>query len=207
MGYRKWTTETVMDWTTDGVEQLLDGDVGRGLNQIRRNRPEVEQRLDDLESVVDIPRVAHDHCGCRLPPPAWWRCCCPPRSDSKTSHWLRRLTPAPPIAAGGIANGGNAVLNNTEVDNNTASFTSGGGIVNHGTMTLNKSEVNGNTAAGTGLSASGGGIISAQGPPGTPITTLTLNNSEVNNNRAGGDGGGIANGSPRPARRPCSEEL
>ena len=72
----------------------------------------------------------------------------------------------PPIAAGGIANGSDAVLNNSEVDNNTASHTSGAGIVNHGTMTLNKSEVNGNTAAGSGVVASGGGIINAQGPPG-----------------------------------------
>ncbi len=103
----------------------------------------------------------------------------------------------PPIAAGGIANGSNAVLNSTEVDNNTASFTSGAGIVNHGTMTLNKSEVNGNTAAGSGLVASGGGIINAQGPPGAVGTAiLTLNHSRVNHNRAGGDGGGIANGVP-----------
>jgi hypothetical protein len=58
----------------------------------------------------------------------------------------------PPIAAGGIANGGNAVLNSTQVDNNTASHTSGGGIVNHGAMTLNKSEVNGNSAAGPAFS-------------------------------------------------------
>jgi predicted outer membrane repeat protein len=108
----------------------------------------------------------------------------------------------PPIAAGGIANGGNAVLNSTKVDNNTASHTSGAGIVNHGTMTLNKSEVNGNTAAGTGVVASGGGIVSAQGPPGTAPTTLTINNSSVNNNRAGGDGGGIANGIPLPGPMP-----
>jgi hypothetical protein len=33
----------------------------------------------------------------------------------------------PPIAAGGIANGGDAVLNNSKVDDNTASFTSGAG--------------------------------------------------------------------------------
>ena len=99
------------------------------------------------------------------------------------------LEAGPPIAAGGIANGGNAVLNKTEVDHNTASFTSGAGIVNHGTMTLNKSEVNGNTAAGnSGVIASGGGIVSAQGPPGTVPTTLTLNNSVVKNNSAGGDG-------------------
>ena len=108
----------------------------------------------------------------------------------------------PPIAAGGIANGGNAVLSSTEVDNNTASFTSGAGIVNHGTMTLSKSEVNGNTAAGSGVVASGGGIVSAQGPPGSVPTTLTLNNSVVKNNRAGGDGGGIANGIPLPGPMP-----
>jgi hypothetical protein len=109
----------------------------------------------------------------------------------------------PPIAAGGIANGSEAVLNNSEVDNNTASHTSGGGIVNHGSMTLNKSEVNGNTAAGSGLVASGGGIINAQGPPGAANTgILTLNNSAVDNNRAGGDGGGIANGLPLPGPMP-----
>ena len=102
----------------------------------------------------------------------------------------------PPIAAGGIANGGNAVLSNSEVDHNTAKFTSGAGIVNHGTMTLNKSEVNGNTAAGSGVDASGGGILTAQGMPTAVPTTLTLNNSQVNYNRAGGDGGGIANGAP-----------
>jgi hypothetical protein len=108
----------------------------------------------------------------------------------------------PPIAAGGIANGSDAVLNNTEVDNNIASHTSGGGIVNHGTMTLNNSEVNNNRAAGTGLLASGGGILSAQGPPGSGTTTLTLNNTFVQDNRAGGDGGGIANGVPFPGPMP-----
>jgi hypothetical protein len=108
----------------------------------------------------------------------------------------------PPIAAGGIANGSDAVLNNTQVDNNTASHTSGGGIVNHGTMTLNNSEVNNNRADGSGLLASGGGILSAQGPPGTGATTLTLNNTRVNNNGAGGDGGGIANGVPFPGPMP-----
>jgi hypothetical protein len=69
-------------------------------------------------------------------------------------------------------------------------------------MTLNKSEVNSNTAAGSGVFASGGGIISAQGPPGSAPTTLTLNNSAVNGNRAGGDGGGIANGIPLPGPMP-----
>ena len=108
----------------------------------------------------------------------------------------------PPIAAGGIANGGVAVLNNTQVNNNTASHTSGGGIVNHGTMTLINSQVNRNAAAGRGVVASGGGIISAQGEPGSPPTTLTLINSVVAFNRAGGDGGGIANGVPLPGPMP-----
>jgi hypothetical protein len=101
----------------------------------------------------------------------------------------------PPIAAGGIANGGDAVLNHTQVDDNTASLTSGAGIVNHATMTLDHSEVNGNTAAGSGAAASGAGILNAQGPPGTgPATTLTIDHSKVDNNSAGGNGGGIANG-------------
>jgi hypothetical protein len=50
--------------------------------------------------------------------------------------------------------------------------------------------------------ASGGGIVSAQGTPGTATMTLTINNSTVNNNRAGGDGGGIANGIPLPGPMP-----
>src|SRR5207249_7243442 len=78
----------------------------------------------------------------------------------------------PPLAGGGIANGGNAVLDKSEVDNNTASHVAGAGIVNHGSMTLNQTEVNGNVAAGTGLLASGGGIITTQGPPGTGDTIL-----------------------------------
>jgi hypothetical protein len=108
----------------------------------------------------------------------------------------------PPIAAGGIANGGAAVLINTQVNNNTASHTSGGGIVNHGQMTLINCSVSGNSAAGSGIVASGGGIISAQGMPGSTPTTLTLINSRVNFNRAGGDGGGIANGVPLPGPMP-----
>jgi hypothetical protein len=109
----------------------------------------------------------------------------------------------PPIAAGGIANGGDAVLNSSRVDHNVASHTSGGGIVNHGTMTLNNSEVNNNTAAGSGVVASGGGIINAQGPPGAAGTgILTLNQTRVLNNSAGGDGGGIANGVPLPGPVP-----
>ena len=104
----------------------------------------------------------------------------------------------PPIAAGGIANGGTAVLFASEVDNNTATTTSGAGIVNHGTMTINFSAVNHNTAAGTGGTASGGGIVNASVGPGTnpPSGFLTINFSQVNGNSAGGFGGGILNGLP-----------
>jgi predicted outer membrane repeat protein len=100
----------------------------------------------------------------------------------------------PPIAAGGISNGSEAVLNHTQVDGNIASQTSGAGIVNHGAMTLRHSNVNGNTAAGGGAKASGGGILNVAAPdaPGTGV--LTLDHSKVDHNSAGGNGGGISNG-------------
>jgi predicted outer membrane repeat protein len=116
------------------------------------------------------------------------------RIDGNTATAVFVPGEGPPIAAGGIANGGEASLNNSEVNNNTASHVSGAGIVNHATMTVNNSKVNGNIAAGSGLTASGGGILNAQGPPGTGTTSLTLNNTQVNDNHAGGNGGGIANG-------------
>ena len=56
----------------------------------------------------------------------------------------------PPIAAGGIANGGTAELDHSQVDNNTATRGIGAGIVNHAMMTVSHSEVNGNTAAASG---------------------------------------------------------
>ena len=107
----------------------------------------------------------------------------------------------PPITAGGIANGGTAVLNAVQVENNTATTTSGAGIVNHGTMTLNFSQVNHNTAAGAGGTASGGGIVNANVGPitGAPVSgILTINFSQINGNSAGGLGGGILNGLANP---------
>ncbi len=107
----------------------------------------------------------------------------------------------PPIAAGGIANGGNAVINGSEVEGNTATTTSGAGIVNHGTMTLSFTEVSHNTAAGSGGTASGGGIVNANVGPltGAPVSgILTINFSTVTGNSAGGFGGGILNGLPNP---------
>jgi hypothetical protein len=103
----------------------------------------------------------------------------------------------PPFAAGGIANGGNAILTASEVDNNTATSTAGAGIVNHGTMTISLSAVNNNTAAGKGAIASGGGILNVDVGPLTDAAAsgvLTINYSQVNGNSTGGYGGGIANG-------------
>jgi predicted outer membrane repeat protein len=108
----------------------------------------------------------------------------------------------PPIAAGGIANGSDAVLDHSNVDDNIASHASGGGIVNHGMMIVSHSEVNRNTAAGSGVVGSGGGIVNAEGPPGTAAAVLTIDHSKVNDNNAGGFGGGIANGVPLPGPMP-----
>ena len=108
----------------------------------------------------------------------------------------------PPVAAGGIANGSVAVLNHSRVDRNHAPNGLGAGIVNHGTMTLEHSSVNRNTAAASGFAGSGGGILNAEGPPGTTPAVLTLDHSNVNGNRAGGYGGGIANGVPLPPGPP-----
>jgi hypothetical protein len=69
-------------------------------------------------------------------------------------------------------------------------------------MTITHSEVNRNTAAATGAIGSGGGIVNAQGPPGTTPSVLTIAYSQVNHNTAGGYGGGIANGVPLPPGPP-----
>ncbi|MGZ4308033.1 MAG: hypothetical protein ACXVRZ_02960 [Gaiellaceae bacterium] len=108
----------------------------------------------------------------------------------------------PPVAAAGIANGSDAVLDHSQVDHNTATHGIGAGIVNHGTMTVNHSEVDHNTAAASGFAGSGGGILNAEGPPGTTPAVLTLDHSKVNDNSAGGYGGGIANGVPLPGPMP-----
>lgn len=108
----------------------------------------------------------------------------------------------PPIAAGGIANGSNAVLNHSRVDHNHAPNGIGAGIVNHGMMTIRHSAVIRNIAAAGGFAGSGGGIVNAQGPPGTTPAALMIDRSRVNGNRAGGFGGGIANGVPLPPGGP-----
>jgi hypothetical protein len=109
----------------------------------------------------------------------------------------------PPIAAGGIANGSDAVIKHSEVDNNQAPNGIGAGIVNHGMMTISHSEVSRNVAAGSDFAGSGGGIFNAQGPPGTTPDVLTIDHSKVNHNSAAaGYGGGIANGVPTPGPPP-----
>jgi hypothetical protein len=103
----------------------------------------------------------------------------------------------PPVAAGGIANGSEAVIDHSKVDHNSAPNGAGAGIVNHAMMTISHSEVNRNTAAASGAPGSGGGIFNAQGPPfATPADVLNIDHSKIDDNSAGGWGGGIANGLP-----------
>jgi hypothetical protein len=94
------------------------------------------------------------------------------------------------------------VISHSEVEHNTVPNGIGAGVVNHGMMTISHSEVNRNTASASGVLGSGGGIVNAQGPPGTTPSVLSIDHSQVNHNRAGGDGGGIANGVPLPPGPP-----
>ncbi len=108
----------------------------------------------------------------------------------------------PPIAAGGIANGSDAVIARSEVERNKAPNGIGAGIVNHGMMAIYRSEVNRNIASASGVPGSGGGILNVEGPPGTTPAVLTISYSQVNHNSASADGGGIANGVPLPGPMP-----
>jgi len=94
------------------------------------------------------------------------------------------------------------VISHSEVEHNTAPNGIGAGVVNHGIMAISYSEVNRNAAAASGVAGSGGGIVNAQGPPGTTASVLTIDHSTVNHNSAGGYGGGIANGVPLPPGPP-----
>lgn len=87
---------------------------------------------------------------------------------------------------GGILNQGTLTLNNSAIDDNTAT-TSGGGILNLGTLTLNNSVIDNNIAG------DGGGIANGHIGTGLPIS-MTLNNSTISNNMASSRGGGIGNG-------------
>jgi hypothetical protein len=112
----------------------------------------------------------------------------------------------PPIAAGGIANGSEMVIDHSKVDDNSSPNELGAGIVNHAMMTISHSEVNRNTAAASGVPGSGGGIANLEGPPGaTPAAVLSIDRSKIDDNSAGGWGGGIANGLPGGRRRPDAD--
>ena len=99
---------------------------------------------------------------------------------------------------GGVANTGDAVvLNNSDVDHNTAASGGAGGLLNQERFGhAQSSEVNSNT------STTGGGIASGNGNGGVKppiLSTLLIVNSDVINNSAtsafgGPAGGGIANG-------------
>ena len=73
--------------------------------------------------------------------------------------------------------------------------------MNHGTMTINWSEVNHNTAAGTGGTASGGGIVNANVGPitGAPVSgVLTINFSQVNGKAVGPERHAVRGGANMP---------
>jgi hypothetical protein len=89
--------------------------------------------------------------------------------------------------AGGIYNqGGTLVLNNTNVNNNTATFHGGIRTLASGTSataTLNSSTVNGNIAG------EGAGVVNI---PNTALTSTTnINNSTISGNTTTGPGGGV----------------
>jgi hypothetical protein len=101
----------------------------------------------------------------------------------------------PPLAAGGIANGSEALIDHSKVNGNITPNGIGAGILNHANMTIRHSQVNHNSALASGPAGSGGGIFNVQGPPGAvPASALNIDHSKVNHNSAGGNGGGIANG-------------
>jgi hypothetical protein len=100
-------------------------------------------------------------------------------------------------AAGGIANGGLAVIRGSSVDHNSAPGGIGGGIGNHGTMTIAGSQITGNTAPSdsSGAPGIGGGIANANFgiPPTGGSGILTIKGSKITGNSASGSGGGILN--------------
>ena len=102
----------------------------------------------------------------------------------------------PLTGAGGIANGGTAIINTSQVNGNTAPGAFGGGILNHGAMTINLSQVDNNAAPADspGSQGGGGGIANLNITPLTGVPDsgiLTVNLSQVRDNSAGGTGGGI----------------
>ena len=110
--------------------------------------------------------------------------------DHNTSHG------GPMAGAGGIANGGTATINASQINGNIAPGAFGGGILNHGAMTINASQINGNTTPtdSSGDQGGGGGIANLNITPLTGVAdsgVLTVTFSQVTGNTATGLGGGI----------------
>ncbi len=105
----------------------------------------------------------------------------------------------PRAGAGGIANGGTAILNASHVTGNTAPGGFGGGILNHGQMTINSSTVTNNMAPtdSSGDQGNGGGIanLNIAAITGVPDSgVLTISSSQISGNSTSGLGGGILEG-------------
>src|SRR5215467_13950428 len=103
----------------------------------------------------------------------------------------------PEASAGGIVNGGTAVLMGSSVDHNSVPGGAGAGIFNHSTMTITGSQITGNTAPtdSAGNPGTGGGIVNANFgiPPSGGSGVLTMNGSTVSGNSASGFAGGLGN--------------
>ena len=102
----------------------------------------------------------------------------------------------PRAGAGGIANGGTATIDASQVNGNIAPGAFGGGILNHGAMTVNASTVSNNTTPtdSSGDQGGGGGIANLNITPLTGVAdsgVLTVTLSQVDGNTATGLGGGI----------------
>ena len=102
----------------------------------------------------------------------------------------------PTAGAGGIANGGTATINASQVNGNIAPGGNGGGILNHGAMNINASTVLDNTTPtdSSGDLGGGGGIANLNITALTGVAdsgVLTITFSQVNGNTGTGHGGGI----------------
>lgn len=101
-------------------------------------------------------------------------------SNNKTT--VETTTDKNRISGGGIFiyNKGQAIIENTEISDNTANNNGGGVYVNNGTLTMNTGTIGGNTA-----NVNGGGIYVTDG------ATVTMSGGTIGGNKASQDGGGV----------------
>ncbi|MDE6245096.1 MAG: right-handed parallel beta-helix repeat-containing protein [Treponemataceae bacterium] len=101
-------------------------------------------------------------------------------SENKTT--VEPATTQNRISGGGIFiyNNGQAIIENTEISDNTANNNGGGVYVNNGTLTMNTGTIGGNTA-----NVNGGGIYVTDG------ATVTMSGGTIGGNKASQDGGGV----------------